>query len=276
VLPLGNEDAEALVRDDRIKMLSFTGSSKVGWELKAKCGKKKITLELGGNAAVIVHADADVDHAIARCMAGSFTYAGQSCISVQRIFVHETLYERFSDELAGRARALRTGDPLDAKTEVGPMIRASDVERVEEWIAEAVASGAREIAGDGGGRRTAAAASVLKPAVLVATKPEMRVNSEEIFAPVCSVMSYSDFSEAITQVNDSRYGLQAGVFTHDARLIFQAFDELEVGGVVINDVPTFRIDHMPYGGVKDSGFGREGVRYAMEDMTEPRILIFRG
>ncbi|HEY0566308.1 MAG TPA: aldehyde dehydrogenase family protein [Terriglobales bacterium] len=275
VLYVSNEDAQFLVEHDDIKLLSFTGSAKVGWELKTKSGKKKVVLELGGNAAVIIHADADLDLAVRRCVSGAFTYAGQSCISVQRIFVHESVRERFTAAFVDASRKLRVGDPHDDNTQVGPMIRASDVERVEQWIDEALAQGATELVGEGAGKRSREAASVLRPAILTHTTPQMKVNAEEIFAPVCSVESYRDFDDAIAAVNASQYGLQAGVFTHDARLIFRAFERIEVGGVIVNDASTFRIDHMPYGGVKDSGLGREGVRYAMEEMTEPRILVMR-
>jgi glyceraldehyde-3-phosphate dehydrogenase (NADP+) len=274
-LYVSNEDAQFLVEHDDIKLLSFTGSAKVGWELKTKSGKKKVVLELGGNAAVIIHADADLDLAVRRCVSGAFTYAGQSCISVQRIFVHESVRERFTAAFVDASRKLRVGDPHDDNTQVGPMIRASDVERVEQWIDEALAQGATELVGEGAGKRSREAASVLRPAILTHTTPQMKVNAEEIFAPVCSVESYRDFDDAIAAVNASQYGLQAGVFTHDARLIFRAFERIEVGGVIVNDASTFRIDHMPYGGVKDSGLGREGVRYAMEEMTEPRILVMR-
>ncbi len=276
VLYLSNEDAETLLSDERIKMLSFTGSSKVGWELKARAGKKKVALELGGNAGVIVHSDAELEHAVSRCVAGAFTYSGQSCISVQMILVQERVAEAFKAALVAKVRELPVGAPEDKRTVVGPLIRASDVQRVEQWLAEAKAAGAEELVGEGAGLRMPTSASVLKPAVLTHTKPHMRINEEELFAPVCTVENYHAFDDAVRVINDSRYGLQTGVFTHDARLMFRAFEELEVGGVVINDVPTFRIDHMPYGGVKDSGMGREGIRWAMEEMTETRSLMIRG
>jgi acyl-CoA reductase-like NAD-dependent aldehyde dehydrogenase len=269
ILPLDNEDADALICDDRLKVLSFTGSSRVGWQLKAKSGKKRVLLELGGNAAVLVHHDADLEAAADRCAVGGFSYAGQSCISVQRILVQQQVYKTFQDLLVERVKALKIGDPLDETTDVGPMIRESDAKRAESWIREAVGGGAKLLCG--GERR----GSTLMPAVLTGTTPEMKVNCEEIFAPVVTLEAYDDAEEALDVVNDSPYGLQAGIFTNDARLIFRAYEQLEVGGLIVNDVPTFRIDHMPYGGVKKSGLGREGVRYAIEEMTERKLLVMR-
>jgi acyl-CoA reductase-like NAD-dependent aldehyde dehydrogenase len=269
VLPLSNEDAAQLVEDDRLKMFSFTGSAQVGWELKAKSGKKRVVLELGGNAAVIVHSDADIADAAARCAFGGFTYAGQSCISVQRIFVEQSKYQQFLDALVPKVRALKCGDPLDETVDVGPLIRESDAERIESWISEAVTAGATLLCG---GKRTRNG-RFIEPAVLTHTKPNQKVNGEEIFGPVVTVEPYAEFEQALRMVNDSRYGLQAGVFTASDELISRAFDQLEVGGVIVNDVPTFRSDQMPYGGVKDSGLGREGVRYAMEEMTDLKVLV---
>jgi len=269
IVPLPNEEADALICDDRLKLLSFTGSSRVGWQLKAKSGKKRVVLELGGNAAVIVHHDAQLEAAAERCCVGGFSYAGQSCISVQRILVHQHVYEEFTDLLVERVKELTIGDPLDETTDIGPMISESDAKRAESWIDEAVRGGAKLLCG--GQRR----GSTLSPAVLTGTTPRMKVNCEEIFAPVVTVEPYRDSEEALTLVNDSPYGLQAGIFTNDARLIFHAYEQLEVGGLIVNDAPTFRIDHMPYGGVKDSGFGREGIRYAMEEMTERKLLVMR-
>jgi acyl-CoA reductase-like NAD-dependent aldehyde dehydrogenase len=267
VLPLSSRDAERLVADERLKMLSFTGSAMVGWDLKKKAGKKRVTLELGGNAGVIIHHDADLEYAAERCTTGGFSYAGQSCISVQRIFVHSSVMEGFLAAFLPRVQKLSMGDPLDGATDVGPMISEADAQRAEEWINEAIAAGARLLCG---GKRNG---PFLAPTVLTGTRPEQRVNCEEIFAPVVTVEPYDDFAEAVRRVNNSRYGLQAGVFTRDAKLLFHAYDELEVGGVVAGDVPTFRLDHMPYGGVKDSGLGREGLRYALEEMTEQKILV---
>ena len=267
VLPLSSRDAERMVADDRLKMLSFTGSAAVGWDLKKKAGKKRVTLELGGNAGVIIHHDADLEYAAERCAMGGFSYAGQSCISVQRIFVHASVMEDFLAALLPRVQKLRLGDPLDEATDVGPMISEADAQRAEEWINEAIAAGARLLCG---GKRTG---PFLEPTVLTGARPEQRINCEEIFAPVVTVEPYEDFAEAVRRVNNSRYGLQAGVFTRDAKLLFHAYNELEVGGVIAGDVPTFRLDHMPYGGVKDSGLGREGLRYALEEMTERKILV---
>jgi acyl-CoA reductase-like NAD-dependent aldehyde dehydrogenase len=267
VLPLSNDDAAALVANDRVKVLSFTGSAKVGWELKVRAGKKRVLLELGGNAAVIVAPDADLSAAAERCAFGGFTYSGQSCISVQRIYVQRSRYKDFLDLLVPRVRALKSGDPLDPEVDCGPLIRESDAARVESWIQEAVSGGARLLCG---GKRKG---SFVEPAVLTNTRPEQKVNAEEVFGPVVTVEPYDDPDDAIRLTNHSRYGLQAGIFTKDNLFVKQAFRQLEVGGLIVNDVPTFRSDAMPYGGVKDSGLGREGVRYAIEEMTELRILV---
>jgi len=267
VLPLANQAAEKLVGDDRLKMLTFTGSVPVGWALKGKSGKKKVTLELGGNAGVIVHADADVDVAADRCVVGGFSYAGQSCISVQRIYVQRSVQEQFLARLLAGVKKLRVGDPLDEATDVGPMISEDAARRAASWIDEAVAGGAKLHAG--GARQGA----VLQPTVLTHVRADMKVSCQEVFAPVVIVEPYDDFADAVRRVNDSPFGLQAGVFTRDSKLLFSAFENLEVGGVIAGDISAFRIDHMPYGGVKDSGIGREGLRYAIEEMTEPRILV---
>ncbi|HEV2350868.1 MAG TPA: aldehyde dehydrogenase family protein [Terriglobia bacterium] len=271
VLPLSGRDAEILVTDDRLKKLTFTGSPEVGWALKKKAGKKRVTLELGGNAGVIIHSDADLEFAAERCVAGGFSYAGQSCISVQRILVQRSVYDKFLAVFVPRVEKLRVGDPLDESTDVGPMISEDDARRVAEWVDEALAGGAKALCG--GKRRGAPHSSLFEPTVLAETRPEMRVNCLEVFAPVVTVQPYDDFGAAVKLVNDSRYGLQAGLFTRDVKLLFSAYEELEVGGVVAGDVPTFRIDHMPYGGVKDSGLGREGLRYAIEEMTERKLLV---
>jgi acyl-CoA reductase-like NAD-dependent aldehyde dehydrogenase len=267
VLPLSNEDAGLLVTDERIKLISFTGSASVGWQIKKNCGKKKVVLELGGNAGVIVHSDADLAYAADRCVVGGFSYAGQTCISVQRILVERSAFAKFTDLLLQGVKKLRTGDPLDESSDLGPLIRESDAIRASDWIQEAIRTGARLLCG--GERR----GPVLEPTVLTGTRPEMKVNCQEIFAPVVTVEPYDDFNQALRQINNSPYGLQAGIFTRDAKLIFTAYEELEVGGLIAGDVPAFRIDHMPYGGVKDSGLGREGLRYAIEEMTEPKLLV---
>ncbi|HZD31464.1 MAG TPA: aldehyde dehydrogenase family protein [Candidatus Angelobacter sp.] len=267
VMPLSNENASLLVADDRIKLLTFTGSAPVGWALKSKAGKKRVALELGGNAAVIVHSDADLAYAAQRCVAGGFAYGGQVCISVQRILVEQSVFDKFTKLLLEDVHKLKSGDPMQEDTDIPPLIRESDAVRATEWIDEAVQEGAKLLAG---GKRNGA---FVEPTVLTNTSPEMRVNSAEIFAPVVTVEPYDDFREAVSQVNRSVYGLQAGVLTNHARLIQYAFDELEVGGVIVGDVPAFRIDQMPYGGVKESGLGREGLRYSLEDMTERKLMV---
>src|SRR5580658_6680327 len=267
VLPLSNEDAGLLVTDERIKLISFTGSVPVGWDIKRRAGKKKVALELGGNAGAIVHGDADLNYAAERCIAGGFGYAGQTCISVQRILVEQSAYGKFTDLLVEGVKKLKTGDPLQESTDLGPLIRESDAIRVVNWVEEAVRSGARLLCG--GGRQ----GSVVDPTVLTGTKPDMKVNCQEIFGPVVTVEPYQNFDEALRRVNNSNYGLQAGLFTRDVKLLFQAYDELEVGALIAGDIPSFRIDQMPYGGVKDSGLGREGLRYAIEEMTEPKLLV---
>lgn len=267
VLPLSNEDASLLVTDERLKLISFTGSAAVGWQIKKNAGKKKVMLELGGNAGVIVHSDADLAYAADRCVAGGFAYAGQTCISVQRILVERSVCGKFTDLLLAGVKKLKTGDPLEDSTDLGPLIRESDAIRAGDWVQEAVRGGARVLYG---GQRNG---PLLEPTVLTGTRPEMKVNCQEIFAPVVTVEPYDDFSDAVRQINSSPYGLQAGVFTRDAKLLFNAYEELEVGGLMAGDVPSFRIDHMPYGGIKDSGLGREGLRYAIEEMTEPKLLV---
>jgi acyl-CoA reductase-like NAD-dependent aldehyde dehydrogenase len=267
VLPLSNEDASLLVTDDRLKMISFTGSAAVGWQIKKNSGKKKVILELGGNAGVIVHNDADLAYAAERCVAGGFGYAGQTCISVQRILVERSVYGKFTDLFLGGVKELKVGDPLDESTDVGPLIRESDAIRSADWVQEAVRGGARLLCG---GNRNG---STFEPTVLTGTLPEMKVNCQEMFAPVVTVEPYADFDEALRHINNSAYGLQAGIFTRDAKLMFQAYEELEIGGLLAGDVPSFRIDNMPYGGLKDSGIGREGLRYAIAEMTEPKLLV---
>ena len=267
VMPLSNDDAALLVTDERIKLLTFTGSAAVGWALKSKAGKKRVTLELGGNAGVIVHSDADLAYAAQRCVAGGFSYAGQTCISVQRILVEQSVFDSFTKLLLDDVRKLKVGDPSHDDTDIPPMIREQDAIRVTEWIDEAVQEGAKILTG---GKRKG---STVEPTVLTDTTPQMRVNSAEIFAPVVTVERYDEFNDALFQLNNTSYGLQAGVFTHDALLINTAFETLEVGSVIAGDVPSFRVDQMPYGGVKDSGQGREGLRYSIEDMTERKLLV---
>ena len=268
VLPMDRKTGDRLVTDPRFKLLSFTGSSEVGWDMKARAGRKKVILELGGNAAVIVDESADLTFAASRIAAGGFTLAGQSCISVQRVFVHEAVAAGFTGRLVDAVNALKAGDPLNPATDVGPMIDEKETERVQSWIEEAVNAGAKVLTG---GRRLGGA--LYAPTVLEGAPPDAKVCAEEAFAPVVVVTRFADFTDALAQVNASVFGLQAGVFTGLLEHALLAFDRLEVGGVIVNDVPTWRVDHMPYGGVKDSGLGREGPRYTIEEMTEPRLLV---
>jgi len=247
-------------------MVTFTGSPAIGWDLKKKAFQKKVTLELGGNAAIVVEPDADLDYALARAVIGSFSYAGQICISVQRIFLQEKIYDPFMAGFLERTKKLQLGDPLDEETDLGPMIDLESAKRTEEWVAEALNKGARLACG--GSRR----GSLFEPTVLENVVPELRISCLEAFAPIVIVSPYRDFSQALRSVNSSIYGLQTGVFTNDLKKAFEAFEALDVGGVIVNDVPTFRIDHMPYGGIKQSGFGREGIRYAIEEMTDLKLL----
>jgi acyl-CoA reductase-like NAD-dependent aldehyde dehydrogenase len=272
ILPLSNADTAWLAeKEDRVKLVSFTGSSKVGWELKAHSGRKRVLLELGGNAALIVHNDwLDLDDAAARTAHAAFGFAGQSCISAQRVFVQRNIFQTFLWKLVEYTAKLVTGNPSDEATEVGPLIRLSDAERVEAWVKEAVEGGAKLVAG--GERR----GSMVTPAILTGTKPGMKVRDEEVFGPVVLVEPYEDFEEALASVNHSRYGLQAGLLTRDAGRILTAYRELEVGALIVGDTPNWRLDSMPYGGVKDSGLGREGIRSAIEEMTEPRMLVMSG
>ena len=267
VLPLSGSKAEVLVKDGRFRKLSFTGSSDVGWRLKGLDPRKHVTLELGGNAGVIVHSDADLEHAATRVAIGGNYQGGQSCIAVQRVMVHRDVYDRFTDRLVEKIEALKVGDPLDSETDVGPLIDSGGLDKVTEFVDEAVQRGAEVLCG---GKRED---PFYRPTVLANTTPDMKVRCEEIFGPVVTVSAYDDFEEAIREVNDSRYGLQAGVFTNDVERIMLAHRALEVGGVIVNDTSAFRADQMPYGGAKDSGYGREGLRFAMEEMTEPRILV---
>ncbi len=270
VLPMTRETGDLLVRDDRYRLLTFTGSAEVGWAMKARAGKKKVVLELGGNAAVIVDRSADVEVAAERIAAGGFGFAGQSCISVQRVYVHTDAWEPWLAAFLPRVEALIVGDPVDERTTVGPLISAGDVDRIDTWVREAVSRGASVLCG--GERRSG---QVYAPTVLTGVPRDAKVCAEEAFAPVVVAERVASLDEALDAVNDSAFGLQAGLFTSELEPALTAFDRLEVGGLLVNDVPTYRIDHMPYGGVKDSGLGREGPRYAIEDMTELRLLVVR-
>jgi glyceraldehyde-3-phosphate dehydrogenase (NADP+) len=266
VVPCRAQTAEALVTDERFRLLTFTGSPAVGWALKGRAGRKRVALELGGNAAVVVHDDADLDLAVDRCVAGAFAYSGQVCISVQRIYLQERIADTFTERFTARARALVEGDPLDERTDLGPLIDDAAAARTQAWVDEAVKGGARLLCGGrGAGRRFPAT-------VLEGVRPEMRVHCGEAFAPLANLYRYRDFGEALAAADGSEFGLQAGVFTRDVGRIFQAFESLEVGGVLANEVPTWRVDSMPYGGEKASGLGREGVRWAIEEMTQLRLL----
>ncbi|HEV8264825.1 MAG TPA: aldehyde dehydrogenase family protein [Gemmatimonadales bacterium] len=269
VVPCHVEVAQILIEDPRVRLITFTGSAKAGWAIRAKAGTKRVALELGGNAAVIVEPDADLGWAAARCAVGGFTYAGQSCISTQRIYVHESVYTPFLDAFVPRVRQLKVGDVLDDKTDVGPMISLDAAERVERWIGEAVGGGAKIAVG---GKRSGV---FLEPTVLLHTTPEMKVNCEEVFAPLVTVTPYRKLDDAIAAANASPYGLQAGAFTTNLQTMFRLHAELDVGAVNGNDIPGFRVDRLPYGGAKASGLGREGVRYAIEEMTELRLLTFK-
>jgi len=268
ILPMDRPTGDRMVRDDRFKLLSFTGSPSVGWKMKAEAGKKKVVLELGGNAGVIVDETADLDWAVARLAFGAFAYSGQVCISVQRIYVVESIFADFQRRFVEKVRQLQVGSPLDPATDLGPMVDAKAVARTHEWVGEALARGATALVGgepDG---------LFYPPTVLVDVPKDARVCGEEVFAPVVNLFPVPDFAAAIAELNDSQFGLQCGVFTNDLERTLRAHDELEVGGVIVNDVPTWRTDAMPYGGVKDSGLGREGLRWSIEDMTEPRLLAF--
>ncbi|MBC8162542.1 MAG: aldehyde dehydrogenase family protein, partial [Roseiflexaceae bacterium] len=267
VLPLDNDHAAPIIEDPRLRMLSFTGSVAAGWALRQRAGAKQVMLELGGNAGCIIHTDADLALAAARCAAGGFAYAGQSCISVQRLFVHDSVYQTFLDIFVPLVQDLRVGHPLDERADLSSLIDDAAAQRVATWLLEARSGGAQAlVGGELQGR-------VVEPTVLINAAADLKVNSGEVFAPVVTVQTYTDFADALRRLNDSQFGLQAGVFTRDIGRAFQAFEQLEVGGVLINDVPTWRSDLMPYGGLKHSGLGREGVKYAIEAMTEPKLLV---
>ncbi|MBA3687668.1 MAG: aldehyde dehydrogenase family protein [Chloroflexi bacterium] len=268
ILPMDRPTGDRMVADDRFKLLSFTGSPSVGWKMKAEAGKKKVVLELGGNAGAIVDDTADLEWAVARLAYGAFAYSGQVCISVQRIYVVESIFADFRRLFVDKVRQLKVGSPLDPATDLGPMVNARAVARTHEWVGEALERGAKALVGgepDG---------LFYPPTVLVDVSKDARVCGEEVFAPVVNLFAVPDFKAAIAEINDSQFGLQCGVFTNDLERTLLAHDELEVGGVIVNDVPTWRTDAMPYGGVKDSGLGREGLRWSIEDMTEPRLLAF--
>lgn len=278
ILPMDRETGDMLVTDERFKLLTFTGSPTVGWDMKARAGKKKVVLELGGNAGCIVSESTNVPSAIKKTVTGSFSFSGQSCIHTQRIFVHENIFENFTARFVEEAKKLKFGDPLDESTQISSMIDAKNAERIHAWVTEAVAQGATVLCGGDfappakGGIEGGVKTGYL-PTILTNTKKEMKICSLEAFAPIVVLEKYTDFKSAIEQINDSSFGLQAGIFTNKLDEAWYAYDALDVGGVIINNVPTFRADNMPYGGVKDSGLGREGVRYAIEDMTELKVLV---
>jgi glyceraldehyde-3-phosphate dehydrogenase (NADP+) len=266
VLPGSSRESSPLIKDPRVKVITFTGSSPVGWWIKDNSGDKRTVLELGGNAGVAVADDADVDFAVTRLIYGAFGQAGQSCISVQRIFVHEKVYNKFIRKYRAAIKKIRMGNPLNEKTEVGPMVDLESAKRTEKWINEAIEGGAKLLAG--GKRRK----RMLQPTLLGNVKTSMNVCSQEAFAPLAVVFKYRNFKTMINQINNSEFGLQAGIFTQRIKDIFYAFKYVEAGGVIVNDIPTYRVDHMPYGGVKKSGMGREGIKYGIEDMTEMKLL----
>lgn len=269
ILPASRDGADLFTTDERLKLLSFTGSPAVGWDLKAKCGKKKVVLELGGNAAVIVDKDADLKHALDRIIFGAFYQSGQSCIGVQRIIIHADIYDKFRAMLIKKTKTLIAGDPKKRDTFIGPMISEKEAARLDGWIQEAVAGGAKLLTG---GKRTGA---MLEATLLENVDRKSSAYREEAFGPLAILSSFTKWDKAIAEVNDSKFGLQAGIFTRDIHQVLDAWDRLDVGGVVVNDISSYRVDNMPYGGVKDSGLGREGIRFAMEDMSEIRNLVIR-
>jgi acyl-CoA reductase-like NAD-dependent aldehyde dehydrogenase len=269
ILPASRDGADLFTTDERLKLLSFTGSPGVGWDLKAKAGKKKVVLELGGNAAVIVDKDADLDHALARIIFGGYYQSGQSCIHVQRVIIHADIYDTFRDMLAAKVKTLVSGDPKNRDTFIGPMISEKEARRLKGWIDAAVAGGATLLAGGG------CDGAMLEATLLEGCSRTMDVYTEEAFGPVVILSKFTDWNAALEEVNDSKFGLQAGLFTRDIHKVLEAWDDLDVGGIVVNDVSSYRVDNMPYGGVKDSGLGREGIRFAMEDMTEIRNMVIR-
>lgn len=269
ILPCSRDGADLFTTDERFKLLSFTGSPDVGWALKSKAGKKPVILELGGNAACVVDHDADIEDAIERIVFGAYYQSGQSCISVQRILIHESIYDTFKQAYINKVGSLVHGDPLDESTFIGPMIAESEAERLEKWIKQAIDSGAKILCG---GNRNG---SMLEATVLEDVPTTCEISKEEAFGPVSIIAKFSDFDDALKEVNNSQFGLQAGIFTKDIYKAHKAWNELHVGGVIIGDVPSWRVDNMPYGGVKESGLGREGIRYAIKDMTEERLMVIR-
>lgn len=267
VLPMDREAGLQLVTDERFSMLTFTGSPVVGWKMKSQAGKKRVTLELGGNAGVIVSDTANLELAVKKCSVGSFAYSGQVCIHIQRIYVHNKLFDNFISQFIEIIKKYKIGKAEDADTDISAMIDIENAKRVEEWIASAVKSGAKLLCG---GKRNG---TTIEPTVLTNTKKEMNVCCKEIFGPVVIIEKFSEFNEAVDKINDSEYGLQSGIFTNSINEMNFAFNEIETGGVMLNEVPTFRIDHMPYGGIKNSGFGREGIKYAISEMMEPKLLV---
>ncbi|MCD4732510.1 MAG: aldehyde dehydrogenase family protein [Bacteroidales bacterium] len=267
IIPMDRQTGNQLVTDERFKLLSFTGSPVVGWQMKKDAGKKKVVLELGGNAGVIVTNTADINEAVQKCVVGGFAYSGQVCIHAQRMYVHHDTFDEFASKFIEKVKKLNVGDPIDPETDISSMIDETNAIRVENWVQEAVDEGAEILTG---GKRKG---SYFPPTVLTKTLNNMKVCALEVFGPVVTLESFTHFEDALTKVNEGNYGLQAGVFTNQLSEINKAFDLLEVGGVIINDIPTFRVDHMPYGGIKDSGLGREGVKYAIHDMMEARILV---
>lgn len=269
ILPASRDGADLFTTDPRLKLLSFTGSPGVGWDLKAKAGKKKVVLELGGNAAVVVDKDADLDHALERIIFGAFYQSGQSCIGVQRIIIHADIYDRFRDMLVAKTKTLVAGDPKDRNTFIGPMISEKEATRLKGWIDGAVSGGAKLLVGGG------CTGNMLEATLLEGVDRSADAYREEAFGPLAILSKFTEWDAALAEVNDSKFGLQAGLFTNDIHKVLKAWDRLDVGGVCVNDVSSFRVDNMPYGGVKDSGLGREGVRFAMEDMSEIRNLLIR-
>ncbi|MFD2215731.1 aldehyde dehydrogenase family protein [Metabacillus endolithicus] len=264
----GSVVGEKIVKDDRVKKISFTGSPAVGIGIRNKAGLKRVTLELGSNAAVIIDQGVDLDKIIDRCVMGAFSFQGQVCISLQRVYIHESLYEQFVEKMVAATKQLKIGDPLDPNTDVSALISPSDVDRALAWIEEAKQGGAKIVTGGD------AEGNVLQPTILTDVDAKLKVSCQEVFAPIVLINKVSSVKEAINYVNDSRYGLQAGIYTDNIHTALMATKKLHVGGVMVNDIPTFRVDHMPYGGVKESGVGREGVKYAIEEMTEQKLVVF--